>query len=127
METLYLDPDVESPGVILDKNKNKFMLFGKSYPEEAKKYYESIIKWLEEYALSPNPITEFHFKLEYYNTATSTMLLEIFYLLEKIHKNGSKVIVVWNHLDYDDEMLESGKEYEEIIRMDFKFVAYQKE
>lgn len=126
MEALYIDPDVELPGIILDKDESKFMIFGKSYPEEAKKFYDPAIKWLREYKNSPNSETEFHFKLEYYNTSTSTMLLEIFYILEEIKKKGSNVAIVWNYLSHDDDMLESGVEYEEIIRLDFRFAPYDK-
>jgi hypothetical protein len=51
------------------------------------------------------------------------MLLEIFYMLEKIVKAGKKVKVVWNYLEIDDDMLDAGEEYKEMLELPFEFRA----
>lgn len=122
MEPLAIAATDESPGVNLDKDLGKFLIFGKSFPEEVRRFFDPVLLWIEEYVEAPNDETVFEFRLEYYNSATSTMLLEIFYLLEKIiEDHGKKVKVIWNYLIEDDDMLETGKEYSEMIQIPFEF------
>lgn len=122
MEPLIIKATDESPGVNFDKNLGKFMIFGKSFPEEVRRFFDPILFWLEEYAKTPNEETIFEFRLEYYNSATSTMLLEILYILEKIiEEQEKKVVIIWNYLEMDDDMLETGKEYSEMIKIPFEF------
>ncbi len=122
MEPLSIAATDESPGVNLDKDLGKFLIFGKSFPEEVRRFFDPVLLWIEEYIESPNDETVFEFRLEYYNSATSTMLLEIFYLLEKtIEDQGKKAKVIWNYLIEDDDMLETGKEYSEMINIPFEF------
>jgi len=122
MEPLIIAATQETPGVNFDKELNKFLLFGKSFPEEVKSFFDPIIYWLQEYETNANDETKFEIRLEYFNSATSTMLLEIFYTLEKIIcDRDKKVIVVWNYLEEDDDMLEVGTEYSEMIEIPFEF------
>ena len=123
MEPLIMPGSNESPGINFDKQNNKFMIFGKSFPEEAKRFFDPALMWLEEYLQNPNEETIFEIRLDYYNSATSTMLLEILYMLEKIVKAGKKVKVRWNYLEIDDDMLDAGKEYEEMLEIPFEFQA----
>lgn len=121
MEPLLIAATQESPGINFDKENNKFLIFGKSYPEEAKKFFDPALIWLDSYIKNPCSETIFEFRLDYYNSATSTMLLEILYTLEKLVKNGNKVKIVWNYLEVDDDMLDAGKEYEEMVKIPFEF------
>ena len=49
------------------------------------------------------------------------MLLEILYTFEKLIENGNKVKVIWNYLEIDDDMLDAGKEYEEMVKIPFEY------
>jgi len=122
MEPLQIAATEESPGINFDKENNKFLIFGKSFPEEVKKFYNPVIFWLEEYVKEPNEESSFEFRLEYFNSATSTIILEIFYILERIIADANKKAkIVWNYLEVDDDMLETGQEYEEMIKIPFEY------
>jgi len=121
MEPLIISGTQESPGINFDKDNNKFIIFGKSFPEEAKRFFDPVFIWLEEYLKNPNEETIFEVRLEYYNSASSTMLLEIFYTFEKLVEEDKKVSVIWNYLEIDDDMLEAGKEYEEMVNIPFEY------
>lgn len=124
MDPLIIAASEETPGINFDKENNKFLIFGKSFPEEARRFFDPVFYWLLEYVKEPNEETKFEIRLEYYNSATSTMLLELFYILEKIisdkHKN---ITIIWNYLDEDEDMLDVGKEYSEMIPIPFEFAA----
>ena len=122
MDPLIIGATNESPGINFDKDLGKFLIFGKSFPEEARKFFDPAFLWLEDYINDPNEETNIEFRLEYYNSATATMLLEMLYMFEKlITERGKKVSVTWNYLEIDDDMLEAGKEYAEIINIPFKY------
>ncbi|OFX85286.1 MAG: hypothetical protein A2W99_15045 [Bacteroidetes bacterium GWF2_33_16] len=122
MEPLIYGATEETPGINFDKQNNKFLMFGKSFPEESKKFFTPIILWLEEYVASPNDKTLFELRLDYYNSSTSTVILEIFYILERIQKKGKEIKVIWNYAEIDDDMLDSGKEYSKMVSIPFEFV-----
>ncbi len=122
MEPLTIAATDESPGINLDKDLGKFLIFGKSFPEEVRRFFDPVLIWLEEYIKDPNNETRFEFRLQYYNSATATMLLEIFYILERIVENSEKkVTIIWNYLEEDDDMRDTGMEYSEMIKIPFEF------
>ena len=122
MDPLIISSAHDSPGINFDKEIGKFLIFGKSFPEEAKLCFDPIIYWLQEYANNPNDETKFEIRLEYFNTSTSTMLLELLYILETIIlEKKKKVKIIWNYLEEDDDMLEIGKEYSELVKVPFEF------
>lgn len=126
MEPLIIAATDESPGINFDKDLRKFLIFGKSFPEEVKRFFNPIIFWLEEYVQQPNDETVFEFRLEYYNSATATMILDILYLLERIIElEAKKVTIIWNYLEIDDDMLDTGKEYSEMVNIPFEFNAIE--
>lgn len=121
MEPLYYEEKLETPGIIFDKERSLFKIWGKSFPEEAKKFYEPLLNWIKEYSQDPNDSTVVHFHFDYYNSATATQILELLYLLDDLYKNGSKVSITWEYQDDDDDMKESGLEYSEILSTPFHF------
>jgi hypothetical protein len=122
MEPLIIAAAEETPGINFDKDLGKFLMFGKSFPEEVMHFFDPILLWLQEYEENPNEETNFEVRLEYFNSATSTMLLEVIYCLERIIKDkGMKVTVIWYYLEDDDDMLEVGKEYSEMVEIPFEF------
>lgn len=125
MEPLTISATNYSPGINFDKEVGKFLMFGKSFPEEAKIFFDPVLYWLEEYINQPNNETIFEIRLDYYNSATSTILLEILYTLKKIVQADKKVKVVWYYLEIDDDMLDAGKEYEEMVNIPFEFNAIE--
>lgn len=124
MEIIFHEGESNLPRVILDKEKNKFEISGRSLPEDVHAFYSPIIKWLEEYIQSPNENTEVIVKMVYFNTASSKMIYEIFEKLATLYKRGNKVKIYWYYADDDEEMEEAGKEYEDMVEMPFEFISY---
>jgi len=124
MEPLIYEETTETPGVILDKENGIFKIWGKAFPEETHKFYEPILNWLDEYIQNPNNKTSFVFKMDYFNSASSTRILEMLYTLDKLYKSGNEVIIQWHYLEIDDDMVESGKEFSEMISAPVEFHPY---
>mgnify|MGYP000716516864 CR=1 FL=1 len=121
MNKLEFKGTEETPNIILDKDNNKFEVTGKSFMEDVQAYYEPIINWLEEYKKVPNPETVFIFEVEYINTASSKMFLDILKELEDIHLDGHKVKIIWRYFEDDEDMEDTGHEFNEMFEVPFEF------
>jgi hypothetical protein len=124
METIKIQGTEDTPKVILDKDKEIMEISGRSLPEDVASFYEPVLTWLEEYAQSPNKKTVFNFKLVYFNTASSKLLLDILMKLEEIHEAGHDVLIRWHFPEDDEDMEEAGEEYADIVDVPFEQVSY---
>lgn len=124
MESLIIEATDETPKIILDPSNNVFVFSGRSLPEDVVSFYSPVLNWLDEYSASPKAETIMEFKMEYFNTASSKMFLDVLLKLEEIHLNGSKLIIKWFFKENDPDMKEAGEEYAEIVEVSFEHLSY---
>ncbi len=124
MEVINIQGTDDTPNVLLDKDNNTFEISGRSLPEDVNMFYEPIMNWIDEYSEGPNEKTEFNFKLEYFNTASSKIILDILLKFEEIVENGHDVTIKWHYHEDEEDMLEAGEEYADIVEIHFDYVAY---
>lgn len=124
MNVIKLESKEDTPRIILDPENDIFEISGRSLPEDAAVFYEPILEWLRSYAEAPNDETIVHFRLNYFNTASSKMLLDILLVFEEMHEAGKKVLIKWFYPDEDEDMQEAGEEYEEIVEIPFEHISY---
>lgn len=117
MESLRISKTDDTPEIIFDKSMGKFEISGRSLPEDSVEFYSPVFQWLALYSKDPNPTTEFVFKLDYVNTASSKMIQDVLTALEKI----KSVKVVWYFHDDDEDMEEMGQELSEIVEIPFEY------
>ena len=124
MEVIKIIGTDDTPSVTLDAQNEIFEISGRSLPEDVAAFYEPILDWLDRYAETPNEKTVFDFKLEYFNTASSKLLLDILLKLEDMVEDGKDVLVKWHFPDDDEDMEEAGEEYADIVDIPFEQVSY---
>ena len=124
METIKIQGTEDTPKIILDAENEVMEISGRSLPEDVSSFYEPVINWLNEYAEKPNKKTILNFKLTYFNTASSKLLLDILMKLEEMHEKGHDVLVRWHYPEDDEDMEEAGEEYADIVDVPFEQVAY---
>ena len=120
MQVLNLEGTEDTPKIILDKNNGIFEISGRSLPEDSAEFFQPVLDWLDEYSGSSNPETVFMFKLEYFNTASSKLILDILSKLEEI--DGAAI--VWYFHEDDEDMEEAGEEFSELVDVPFDFKTY---
>ena len=124
MEAMNLVGTDDTPNVILDAANSKFELSGRSLPEDVAAFYKPILTWLENFAeTGPDKIT-FDFKLNYFNTASSKMILDILLKLEEMNEDGDKVNIRWHYPSNDEDMKEAGEEYADMVEIPFEMIEY---
>ena len=125
METLYIERTDYTPKIVLDPEELQFTIRGASRPENAKKFYEPVVKWLESF-IAQTPSTSaplsVDVKLKYFNSASMVYLTDVFKLIARIHGNGTRILIDW-YMDEDDDLLrEAGQELSELSGLPFNFV-----
>ena len=124
MESLKIPGTDENPEITLDPQNNIFEISGRSLPEEVLQFYAPVYKWMEEYVKNPLENTVLKLKIVYMNSPSQKALLEIINIVEKITDTGKKIKIEWHYHEDDEDMLESGKEFEELSDILFEFRSY---
>ena len=120
MNPIIISATEDTPGVRLDAASDIFEISGRSLPEDVVKFYKPILDWLEEYGKAPNASTVFDFKLSYFNTASSKIILDILMKLEGI----ANIAIKWHYPSDDEDMMEAGEEYADIVDVAIEMVEY---
>lgn len=124
MELVHIEKTQDTPEVKLNPESGHLEFYGRSYPDDAKAIFNPILEWLEEYIKSPNEETIAEFKFTYFNTASSKMILEILDRLARINENGKKITINWHYKEIDEDMLDAGEEYSDIVELPFNYLPY---
>ena len=117
MNNLNLEETQDTPKVTFNAGEGIFELSGRSLPEDSIEFFAPILNWIKEYAKSPNPTTVVVYKLEYFNTASSKLILDMLQTLKTIP--GIKI--VWYYYEDDEEISDAGREFAEQIDIPFEF------
>lgn len=122
MEPLIINKTDDTPAIHLDKASGKFEFSGKSLPEDVSTFYAPVFEWIAAYGEDANDASTFVFKMTYFNTASSKIILDILMRLEDLHNDGKNITVEWHYEEDDEDMQEAGEEYSEIVEVPFKFI-----
>jgi hypothetical protein len=117
MEIFYLEGSEDTPRINLNKEKGIFEISGRSIPEDPAAFYSPVLEWIKHYKGEANKSTAFVFKLEYFNTASAKIILDILYALEGI----PNITVQWCFQEDDEDMEEAGEEFCELVKIPFEF------
>ncbi|MDX2196071.1 MAG: DUF1987 domain-containing protein [Cytophagales bacterium] len=122
MANINLEGTEDTPKIILDATNSIFEISGRSLPEDVSQFYKPILEWLD--AFSPTGKVVFTFKLDYFNTASSKLILDILNRLEKLKLKGANILIQWCHGEDDEDMKEAGEEFSELVEVPFEIKAY---
>jgi len=113
---LIIDKTNTTPEVILDPENKIYKISGESRPSDVREFYDQIISWLSDFhweltnSKDLNEPINFSFHLEYFNSSSSKMILDISKILSSLKLNGFNVTINWCYDNEDIDMLDAGKE-----------------
>ena len=116
MERYYSEGTKMTPEVILDSDKKVFSISGSSRPENPTHFYKPIFDWITEYIQNSNDKFIFQVKMNYFNTSSSKILLDLFELFESLAES-KEIHVIWYHQADDEEMQEAGEELLDLVEI----------
>ena len=114
MENLTLGATKSTPSISFDAQSGILEIRGRSYPENAAKFYAPVYEWLKSYLGSAHPgIVEVTLEITYLNSSSSKALLNLLDILDSAAKGGREVIITWLYHEEDETGLECGEEFKE--------------
>jgi hypothetical protein len=114
MEDLTVEATKSTPSVFLDASRGLLEIKGKSYPENASKFYLPILDTVRCFLESTSPAL-FRVTLEiiYLNSSSSKALLNLLDMLDRAAKTGREVVITWRYHEEDLTSLECGDEFKD--------------
>ncbi len=127
MENIQINGTSKTPDVFFDAHTGKLEISGRSIPENSYQFYEPLLTWLDNYASAPQSETLLIFRLDYFNTSSSMYILGILKKLEKLYTAGNKSEVKWYYDAEDEDMLQTGEDLKQIVKIPIDMVQINSE
>lgn len=124
MDKLYIEQTKATPFIEFDPERNILKIKGQSYPENALKFYEPVLKWVDEYLLvADGDISiDIEFIMPYINTSSSKCIMMLLDKLEDAYKRGKGISVNWYYDEDNESSLECAEEFKEDITLPFEII-----
>jgi hypothetical protein len=107
-----------TPEIAINDSLNTISIKGVIIPENPINFFADFNKMvLEKYNNWSNTILEFD--LEYFNTGAAKYLFDLF----KKFEDKSKIQIHWYYEKDDEDILETGQDYEHLTKLKFKYYA----
>ncbi|PLX15789.1 MAG: hypothetical protein C0599_16215 [Salinivirgaceae bacterium] len=114
-DNLHKAPTQNTPEIDFNTETNRYIIKGKSIPEDANQFYTPYKDWLEKHFDKNVDESQFIFDLEYFNSSSTKIIFDILIILRESIKNGNEIKVIWKYDEDDEELYNSGNELEEFI------------
>ncbi|HEX2394283.1 MAG TPA: DUF1987 domain-containing protein [Bacteroidales bacterium] len=120
MKNLNFEPTTSTPAVRFTID-GRLLIEGRSLPENVSRFYEPLIKWAKELDAE---VVKMDLNLEYLNSASSKKVLEILRAIDR-NTNIKVFIVNWHYEADDEDALESGQIFEDLLdKAEFRYHEY---
>ena len=127
MERIEIEPTSTTPKISFRPEEGYFEISGKSLPENSFEFYKPLLDFMEMYAESPFPSTSLVFKLQYFNTSSTSHFLRMIKKFEKISSDGKASIVHWYYDEDDEDMKEAGEDFKVLSKLPIEIIGTQLE
>jgi hypothetical protein len=121
MQETRIVPTKNSPEIIM--NPEGFIkIRGRSIHEDVNLFFLPVSKWITEYIENPAEITCVEMKLEYFNSASAKVFIQLLQKLTYVHLKNKKLVLNWYYEDGDEDILERGEYFASILDIPFNFI-----
>jgi len=111
MDDLFINNTASTPEIKFECS-GKLSISGKSHPEDPKKFYNPLFRWVEE--LNTDNV-DINMKLEYVNTSSSKRIIKFLKTIDN-NRKINKINLNWYYEVDDPDMLEFGEMIEHNLR-----------
>jgi len=120
MKNLVLHAEKKTPEIILLSN-GELVIEGSSLPEDARKFYVPVFQWIEEFKASHPEKANITLDLEYINSTSVRIFLDILRALKEAVSKPENFTVNWKYEKEDVDMHEQGQILEKSLGHTFIF------
>ncbi|MBA4322825.1 MAG: nuclear pore complex subunit [Odoribacter sp.] len=121
MQETRILPTKNSPEIIMNP-EGIFKIRGRSIHENATEFFEPVIAWINEYIEDPADVTSVDMILEYFNSASAKVFIQILQKLTYVQLKHKKFIFNWYYEEGDEDILERGEYFSSVLDVPFNFI-----
>jgi len=120
MKDLIIEKTDQSLEVFFS-HKGTLLLKGISTPDHVNRFFEPLFEWVREFSkTNPKQVT-LEMMIDYLNTSSTRVLIELITLINELQKKGTKVKFIWKYESDDEDMKELGEDLELVSGAKFEF------
>lgn len=125
MDSIFIEPTRVTPLVSFNPKINLLEIKGRSSPENSILFYDQILTLIDEFIASDNESLTVNFSFEYFNTSSSKCLFDVFRKLTKLEDEDKELIINWYYEEDDEDMMEAGEDYADLLDLDINFIELE--
>ena len=122
-KNLKIEATRQTPGIYFDSNEGIFHIFGQTYPEDVNEVFKPIFEWLSDFEPERGKQYIVKINMKYYNTASSRKLFDLLRTFNELYRNNYLFTVQWCYNKEDEDILESGQNFDDLTEMPFEFIV----
>jgi hypothetical protein len=121
MEELKITPTRNTPEIKLNPD-GIFKIRGRSISPNVLGFFAPVDNWITEYIKTPAEVTCVDMNLEYFNSGSAKMLMNILQKITHVTLKNKKFIFNWYFEEGDDDILEHGEYFASALDVPFNFI-----
>ena len=121
MEALRIAPTKSTPEIILNPD-GIIKIRGRSISGNVTVFFAPVDDWITEYIKEPAEVTCVDMNLEYFNSGSAKMLVNILQKITYVSLKNKKFIFNWYFEEGDDDILEHGEYFASALDVPFNFI-----
>jgi len=125
MNDINIKGTVKTPAISFDEKESHLVIEGRSTLENPARFYKPLISRLKDFNNTSIERLEIDFKLEYFNTTSSLVILDILKHLQSLDSPENEVVINWYYDEEDEDLLEIGEDYSTMLNFPFNLVVNQ--
>jgi hypothetical protein len=110
-----------SPEIIINPS-GVIKIRGRSISENVTEFFKPVFEWIDDYMTDPADLTVVDIKLEYFNSASAKIFIQLLQKLTYVKLKNKKVIFNWYYEDGDEDILERGEYFSSVLDVPFNFI-----
>jgi hypothetical protein len=88
-------------------------------------FFKPVEKWISEYIENPAEVTCVDMNLEYFNSASAKVFIQLLQKITYVSLRDRKFVVNWYFEDGDEDILERGEYFASVLDIPFNFIRTQ--
>ena len=121
MQELKIEPTRNTPEIVLSP-EGMIRIKGRSISENVTVFFAPVEKWITEYIKAPADVTCVDMNLEYFNSGSANMIVNLLRKITYVTLKHKKFIFNWYFEDGDEDIFERGEYFANVLDVPFNFI-----
>ncbi len=121
MNELKIAPTKNSPEISMNPD-GVIRIKGRSIHENSIVFFKPVEEWVKEYVKDPADLTCIEVNLEYFNSASAKILINLLQKISYVRLKNKKFVINWYYEEGDEDILERGEYFSSVLNLPFSFI-----